>query len=507
MDEPYPRILHHGAVDGVTGSCHELVVDSHNSVLVDCGLFQGAEESSRGAGSARLEIEFDIRRVRALLVTHCHADHVGRIPYLLAAGFKGKVYASEPSALLLPAVLKDALQLGFALDKRQLERVVKLLESRVVPREYGVWTPIPLPGREENALRVRFQRAGHILGSAFIECLVQANAIEARGVVRQTRSGSSHRVLFSGDLGGPYTPLLPAPRPPYGTDVLVLESTYGDRLHDDRRTRRVRLQRLLARCLLNRGTVLIPAFSIGRTQELLYDLEQIIHRASREPTYGELHWSDLEVILDSPLAARMTELYRASRRYWDREAQRRVAAGRQPLAFEQMTVIDSHADHLRTAEHLRRSGRPAVVIAASGMCTGGRIVNYLKALLGDPRTDVVFVGYQAAGTPGRIIQKYGPRQGYVELDGSRYDIRAGVHTLAGYSAHADQRALVNFVRRMRRKPREIRLVHGELPAKQALRAQLEGVCPGACVHIPPAHGVSEIRRGPSGTDVSISSGS
>ena len=197
-----------------------------------------------------------------------------------------------------------------------------------------------------------------------------------------------------------------------------------------------------------------------------------------------LQWSDLEVVLDSPLAARMTKIYLKLRRYWDREAKRRVAAGRHPLAFDQMTVIESHTDHLRTVDYLSRSGRPAVVIAASGMCTGGRIVDHLKAMLGDPRTDILFAGYQAAGTPGRIIQEYGPRHGYVELDGTRYDIHAGVHTLGGYSTHADQRALVNFVKRMRRKPQEIRLVHGDLPAKQALRTQLEDVCPGAHVLIP-----------------------
>ncbi len=492
MDEPYPHILHHGAADGVTGSCHELVVDGNNSVLIDCGLFQGAEKSSRGAQSARLDIEFDIRRVRALLVTHCHIDHIGRIPYLLAAGFRGRVYVTEPSALLLPVVLEDALELGYALNQGQVGRILKFLDSLIIPQVYDSWTTIPLPGLGKDALRVRFRRAGHILGSAFIECHIQGKAEGARSVSSRGRSEHSLRVVFSGDLGGPYTPLLPAPRSPYGTDILVLESTYGDRLHEDRRLRRARLQRLLVRCLRDRGTLLIPAFSIGRTQELLYDLEHLIHRAGTEVLHPGLRWSGLEVILDSPLAARMTDLYRQMRRYWDREAQRRVAAGRHPLAFDQMTMIESHADHLKTVDYLSQSRRPAVVIAASGMCTGGRIVNYLKAMLGDPRTDILFVGYQAAGTPGRIIQEYGPQQGYVHLNKTRYDIRAGVHTLGGYSAHADQRALVHFVKRMRRKPQEVRLVHGDLPAKQALRTQLEEVCPGARILIPLAYSASAV---------------
>jgi metallo-beta-lactamase family protein len=490
MDEPYPHILHHGAVDGVTGSCHELVVDDNNSVLIDCGLFQGAEKSSRGAQAARLDIEFDIRRVRALLLTHCHVDHVGRIPYLLAAGFSGRIYVTEPSALLLPVVLEDALELGTALNQSQVRRILKLLDALIIPQAYDSWTAIALPGLGKEALRVRFRRAGHILGSAFIECHIHGESDGDRAVRGQARSEPSLRVVFSGDLGGPYTPLLPAPRSPYGTDILVLESTYGDRLHDDRKLRRARLQRLLVRCLRDRGALLIPAFSIGRTQELLYDLEHLIHRAGSEVLHPGFRWSDLEVLLDSPLAARMTELYRQMHRYWDREAQRRVAAGRHPLAFDQMTVIESHADHLKTVDALRQSPRPAVVIASSGMCTGGRIINYLKAMIENARTDILFVGYQAEGTPGRIIQEYGPQQGYVHLDETRYDIRAGVHTLGGYSAHADQRALVHFVKRMRRKPREVRLVHGDLPAKQALRTRLEEVCPGAQILIPSAYSAS-----------------
>ncbi|MCP4992450.1 MAG: MBL fold metallo-hydrolase, partial [Gammaproteobacteria bacterium] len=147
-------------------------------------------------------------------------------------------------------------------------------------------------------------------------------------------------------------------------------------------------------------------------------------------------------------------------------------AGRHPLSFEQLTTIDSHQDHERTVRYLAKTGRPAVVIAASGMCSGGRVVNYLKALLGDPRHDVLFVGYQARGTAGRDIQQYGPRGGWVALDGERYDIRAQVHTIGGYSAHADQKDLINFIRRMRHRPRQVRLIHGDDVAKQILRAKL-----------------------------------
>jgi metallo-beta-lactamase family protein len=290
--------------------------------------------------------------------------------------------------------------------------------------------------------------------------------------------------VFSGDLGGPHTPLLPTPRPPAGADLLVLESTYGDRLHEARKERRDRLRALVEKCLANGGAILIPAFSIGRTQELLYELEDIIHRDRGRLATRGLPWEQLDIVVDSPLAARFTRAYSRLRLWWDAEAKQTLREGRHPLSFEQMVTVDSHDDHVKVVRHLQETARPAIVIAGSGMCAGGRIVDYLKALLGDPRTDVVFVGYQAEGTPGRAIQEHGPSGGWVELDGERHAIRAAVHTLPGYSAHADQAALTTFVRRMKRKPREVRLVHGSDPAKWALKQALEPVCPGARVWIP-----------------------
>ena len=190
------------------------------------------------------------------------------------------------------------------------------------------------------------------------------------------------------------------------------------------------------------------------------------------------------MVLDSPLAADFTRGYRTLRTFWDGEARARVAAGRHPLAFEQLVTVASHDDHARMVKYLAHSRQPALVLAASGMCAGGRVVNYLKAMLGDPRHDVLFVGYQAAGTPGRAIQRFGPRGGWVELDGERFDIRCGIHTLGGYSAHADQKDLINFVKRMRVKPREIRLIHGDDRAKQVLKGKLQEFLPGTEIWVP-----------------------
>lgn len=471
------EIVHHGAVNGVTGSCHQLRLDNGDSLLVDCGLFQGAESGDDPA-LANKAIGFDLSQVKALLVTHCHIDHVGRIPYLLAAGFSGPIYATEATAQLLPLVIEDAIKVGVSRDARLIRQVLHKLQQQLVAVPYKQWfKPEGLSG-----VKAKFQVAGHILGSAYIELDIQQAAAPER-----------QRVVFSGDLGAPYSPLLPAPKAPYRADTLVIESTYGDRCHESRRQRRARLQQVIERCLENKGTVLIPAFSIGRTQELLYELEEILHRqhvrASTHSAKADV-WQYLDVIVDSPLAAQFTEQYRRLKPLWDGEARRKVAAGRHPLGFEQLLTINSHQQHLDTVAYLQKTGRAAIVIAASGMCTGGRMQNYLTALLPDERTDVLFVGYQAQGTPGRDIQRYGPRfsqgqaPGYVMLDGQRVEIRAGVYTIGGYSAHADQQDLVHFVQRMRHKPSHIRIVHGDEQAKQALRQCYLQLLPDCEVVIP-----------------------
>ncbi|PLX61332.1 MBL fold metallo-hydrolase RNA specificity domain-containing protein [Sedimenticola selenatireducens] len=464
-------VHHHGAVNGVTGSCHELRLTDGRSLLVDCGLFKGTEVSAEGSPAENPEIEFPVDGLMGLVVTHVHIDHVGRIPYLLAAGFRGPIFCSEASALLLPLVLEDALKVGFTLDVSLIARFLEQIQRQVIALPYKRWQPVG------DRMSIKLHPAGHILGSACVEVKVQVGDALKQGPQRDWR------VVFSGDLGAPYTPLLPAPKSPWRADLLVLESTYGDRLHENRAQRQLRLRQVIEHALVNRGTVLVPAFSIGRTQELLYDLEGLIHRMGSRKAGSAVRWDDLEIIVDSPLAAKMTDSYRRLRHLWDKEALRRIRAGRHPLAFEQLYTVESHDEHLQAVAYLADSGRPAVVIAAGGMCSGGRVVNYLKAMLGDPRHDVLFVGYQAAGTAGRIIQRYGPTNGYVDLDGQRLNVRAKVHTIGGYSAHADQASLLRFVRGIRHQPQEIRLVHGDDDAKRALQAKLRKMLPESDVVI------------------------
>ena len=451
---PSPQFIHHGAVDGVTGSCHEYRIADDYGLLIDCGLFQGAEASNSGS-AGKPQIDFALAHIRALIVTHVHIDHVGRIPYLLAAGFNGPIFCTVASATLLPLVLEDAVKMGISRDGKLISALLAKLRRQLVPCAFKQWINLPECGLAQP--QVRFQRAGHILGSAYVE------------LRHNTAVKKHYKTVFSGDLGAPYAPLLPTPKSPYAADEVVIEATYGNRLHDDRKTRIQRLEKVLLHALKDNGTVLFPAFSIGRTQELLYELEAIIHRLRGRKIHQQLRWDELQIIVDSPLAARFTKAYDALKDCWDSEAKQRLKQGRHPLSFAQLHTIDSHQQHLDLVQFLARTKQPAIVIAASGMCEGGRVVNYLKALLSDSVHQVVFVGYQARGTLGAAIQRYGPAQGYVDIDGQRIDIRAEVITLSGYSAHADKKGLLQFVCGMRKKPGTVRIVHGDDDAKLSLQ--------------------------------------
>lgn len=476
------NIQHHGAVNGVTGSCHQLNIDEQNAILIDCGLFQGADKgknSESDNSEEHLTIEFDISSVQALIVTHCHIDHVGRIPYLLAAGFRGPIYATEATAALLPLVIEDALKVGVTRNKSIIAACLKLLKRQLVPLKYKQWQQIKLVN-STKLTKIKLQMAGHILGSAYVEIDIKSSL--------SSDKNSKHRVVFSGDLGAPYAPLLPAPKSPYRADTLVIESTYGDKNHQHRKERTKQLQQIIEKAVTDNGVVLIPAFSIGRTQELLYELEKIIYQQKKSEM-----WKNIDIIVDSPMAAKFTEQYKNFKILWDKEAKREIKSGRHPLNFEQLYTVDSHQEHMQTIEYLVKSRnfsnvKPAIVIAASGMCSGGRIVNYLKQFLNDNTADVLFVGYQAQGTLGRSIQKFSAtsagKQGYVFIEGKRIDIKAKVHTISGYSAHADQNGLINFVKRMRHQPKHIKIVHGDESAKQSLAEKYHKMLPRAKIEIP-----------------------
>ncbi|WP_162062552.1 MBL fold metallo-hydrolase RNA specificity domain-containing protein [Vibrio taketomensis] len=418
------ELIHHGGKHTVTGSCHEIRVENH-AILIDCGLFQGADERP-------LDIDFAIEHLTALLLTHAHIDHIGRVPWLVGEDFHQPIYCTEATAELVPLMLEDGLKLQLGLTNREIQYVLNNIDCLLRPQPYNQW--FTLEADESTPLKVRFQPAGHILGSAYIEIELPNGEV----------------VVFSGDLGPSNTPLLPDPTSPKRADYLLIETTYGNKRHDEIESRSERLLAIIQRSLADGGAILIPAFSVGRTQELLFDIEQLIHQHQID--------ANLPIILDSPMAQKVTESYRNFKTLWGKEAKERLANQRHPLAFEQCIVVDDHRSHLKIVNRLKSTGEAAIVVAASGMCQGGRIMDYLKALLPDERTDILLAGYQAQGTLGRAIEN-GEMQ--LEIDMEEIEVNAQVHTMSGYSAHADQADLLQFVQAIEPKPKQVHLIHGE----------------------------------------------
>ena len=438
-----PKIIHIGAEKCVTGSCHLLQIKGLN-IMVDCGLSQG-----RDAGEPMDAWPVRPDQLDFLFLTHAHIDHIGRLPELIQKGFKGEIIATHATKALLAPMLNDAM--GFmALGSRKIAQIENSIDDLSWGFEYNQRFDL------KKGLKFKLLTAGHILGSCSVHLRV---------------ADPAWSVLFSGDLGAKDTPILPDPQTPEPADLVVLESTYGDRLHDDRVHRIQRLGRVLNRALTDGGKIFFPAFALGRTQELLYEMDRLVSDREWQGAFPMLD-SDgaVPVFVDTPLGLDITKIYAGLSEFWDREAGELYRSGDHPLKFKGLYGVERSRDH----HELMRIPGPAVIIAGSGMCTGGRIINHLKAGLAKPEDDVCFVGYQAGGTPGRDIQRYARKPGgYVVLDGEKVEIKANIHVLTGYSAHADQNGLVEWVQAMPQKPAAIKLVHGETNARRALAGVLK----------------------------------
>jgi metallo-beta-lactamase family protein len=449
------NIIHLGGEHTVTGSYHLLQANRLN-IMVDCGLVQGNDsvmpmEASQVKGS----------QVDYLFLTHAHIDHIGRVPELVQNGFKGEIITSHATKALLIPMLQDAMSFS-NMAEYQAERILKTIDDLSWGFEYDRLFDL------KSGIRFKLGRAGHILGSCFIRFEIP----DESGQIQHSKSRiqNSFSVIFSGDLGASHTPILPDPDIPEPCDLLIMESTYGDRFHEDRKKRIRRLGKVLTRGLYDKGKVFIPAFSLGRTQELIYEMDRLFSDPEELREFPALNNKrPFPVFIDSPLGLEITKIYSSLSEYWDKEAKDIFCRGDHPLDFDHLYAVRDYKAHLE----LMKMPGPAVIIAGSGMCTGGRIIDHLRAGIEDSRNDIFFVGYQARGTSGRDIVRYSQRPGgYVYLDGKKFNIEAKVHTLSGYSAHADQKGLLAWVASMPEKPGRIKLVHGEPRAQKVLSARL-----------------------------------
>lgn len=438
-----------GACGTVTGSATLLTWGS-TRVLVDCGLFQGPEEVERLNWQP---FPFAAAELSAVVLTHAHLDHTGRLPVLARGGFAGPVWCTRPTRGLARLVLEDAGGLQeeearYAAKKGySRHRDPRPLFTRADARQaLSLLRPVDFDRRHEilPGVAVTFRRAGHLLGAASLE-------VRAKGADGERRTWG-----FSGDVGRYGVPILHDPVPlAEPLAGLVLESTYGDRRHPPDDTREA-LRRVIETTFARGGTVMVPSFALGRAQEILYHLAALADE-------GVLDSGD--VFLDSPMAIRATDLYRGAEAEHDEELAELVAQGGDPLdpgRFRFCRTVDE-------SMALNERREPAVIIAGSGMVQGGRILHHLKRRLDDPRHAVCFVGYQAAGTRGRAIRDGAE---VVVLHGQPVEVRASVHEIDTLSAHADRHELVRWGRALPAPPARVFLNHGEDPARKALEATL-----------------------------------
>lgn len=416
-----------GAARGVTGSCYHLEYDGYR-ILVDCGLFQG----HGGDAASRAPFPFEPRDLDAVVLTHGHLDHVGRLPRLTREGFRGEVLAQAATFDVARLVLDDGAKVAFYRNVPPLydPSDVDAVLARRVELAYREKT-------RRGPFRIELFDAGHILGSSSVRI-----AWDARGGERA--------ILFSGDLGNQGAPILRDPHVSYGpedaVDYVVTESTYGDRDHPERAEAREAFRATIARSLADGGKVLIPAFAVGRTQELLYELEKLVES-------GRL--KNIPVIVDGPMGIRMTEIVQRHRDLWDDEALAMLTKGNVPLEFRDLYAARS----ARASARVTDLDGPAIILAGSGMCSGGRIVDHLVEHLPDPRTDLLFVGFQAEGTLGEKLERGDTT---VEIDGRDVQVRARVSSIRGFSAHADRSGLAAWFESLERKPGgRVFVTHGE----------------------------------------------
>ncbi len=448
------KITFCGAAGEVTGSQH-LIECGNLRILLDCGLFQGRRGETRARNSYFRHKPADLDFV---ILSHAHIDHCGNLPSLFARGFRGPVYCTDPTADVADIMLRDSVNIQ-AEDARYLnkkhgpneprieplygEREVHGIVKQFDPVRYGEWI------KPHADVRFRFSEAGHIIGSAITELEFQ-------------EKGETRRLVFSGDLGRRDLPLLHDPALVNGCDILICESTYGNRVHPPAEDLKAELARIINQAAKNEGKIIIPAFSLGRTQQVVYYLNELVN-ARQIPS--------IPVFVDSPLSNRLTDVFRRHVELFDDHVQQTLLTDADAFGFHGLTYITSQSESMA----LNRRRGPVVIIAASGMCESGRVLHHLKHAVEDPRTTIVIIGFQADHTLGRRLVERQPR---VRILDREYELRAHVETLNGLSGHADVHDFKWWFDHMAQTTGigKAFLVHGEAASATALAQVLKDYC-------------------------------
>ncbi len=417
------KVTFHGGTGSVTGANFLLEVDG-KKILVDCGLTQGIKI----ADDVNWDLfPYDCESIDYLFITHAHVDHLGRVPKLIHEGFKGKIYSTEPTRALAGPMLDDTA--GILMHNRNFN-LKEVYSAENISDALSRWEGFKY--RESiklsDNLEVSFLNAGHILGSAMVLFVYNGK-----------------KILFTGDLGNSPSPILPDTDVVNDIDYLIMESVYGDRNHESRDDRRKFLEEVIEDNYKRRGTLIIPTFSLERSQELLFELNSLVEN-NRNPV--------MPIFLDSPVAIRLTEVFKQYKEYFNENAQHAMTKDKHLFDFPGLHST-LHSDESRKIAEVPN---PKVIIAGSGMSSGGRVVHHEKQYLPDPNNTLLLLGYQSVGTPGRLIQE-GLKT--VKISGENVVVRAHVVTITGYSGHKDSDGLLNFVQELHENVKKIFVVMGE----------------------------------------------
>ena len=437
-----------GASTGVTGSCHLLTSGEHK-ILLDCGQFQG------GKAQDALNYEkfpFEPSELECVVLSHAHIDHCGRLPLLTKRGFEGKIYCTDATADLLSVMLKDSAYIheketewkNRKAERAGREQVEPLYTIEDAEKALSLVSPILYDQQIEinSDMKIVFNDAGHILGSAITELWV-------------TEDDKESKIVFSGDLGMEGRPILRDPTYIKKADYVIMETTYGNRIHKELGSGVDKLIEIILNTTRRGGNVVIPSFAVGRTQELIYELNRFYD--SNNEYRKEL--DKIFVYIDSPMATTATEIFRRNAQVFDEETREYILKGDNPLEFKNLKFTRSSKE----SQDLNFNKEPKIIISASGMCEAGRIRHHLKHNLWNPKNSIVFVGYQGQGTLGRSLVE-GIKM--VTLFGEEIQVNAEIHNLEGFSGHADQNGLFAWLAHFEQKPKQIFLVHGEEESKK-----------------------------------------